>query len=65
MSNAISELFALCKKLGGTISGEHGIGWIQKGYVSLVFSEKEIELQKNIKKVFDPNGILNPNKMFL
>jgi len=65
MSNAISELFTLCKKLGGTISGEHGIGWVQKGYVSLVFSEKEIELQKNIKKVFDPNGILNPNKMFL
>jgi glycolate oxidase len=64
MRDAISELFTLCKKLGGTISGEHGIGWVQKGYVNLVFSEKEIELQKNIKKVFDPNGILNPNKMF-
>ncbi len=65
MRDAISELFMLCKKLGGTISGEHGIGWVQKGYVGLVFSEKEIELQKNIKKVFDPNGILNPNKMFI
>jgi len=64
MRDAISELFMLCKKLGGTISGEHGIGWVQKGYTQLVFSEKEIELQKNIKKVFDPIGILNPGKMF-
>jgi len=64
MKDAISELFMLCKKLGGTISGEHGIGWVQKGYTQLVFSEKEIELQKNIKTVFDPNGILNPGKMF-
>ncbi len=64
MKNAISELFTLCKKLKGTISGEHGIGWVQKGYTEIVFSEKEIELQKNIKKVFDPNGILNPDKMF-
>jgi glycolate oxidase len=64
MRNAISELFTLCKKLGGTISGEHGIGLIQQGYMGIVFSEKEIELQKNIKKVFDPNGILNPDKMF-
>jgi len=64
MRDAISELFTLCKTLGGTISGEHGIGWVQKGYTQLVFSEKEIELQKNIKKVFDPNGILNPGKMF-
>lgn len=65
MKNVISELFILCKKLGGTISGEHGIGLIQQGYMGIVFSEKEIELQKNIKKVFDPNGILNPGKMFV
>lgn len=64
MHNAISELFILCKKLKGTISGEHGIGLIQQGYVSLVFSEKEIEIQKNIKNVFDPKGILNPGKIF-
>jgi glycolate oxidase len=65
MRNVIIKLFTLCKQLGGTISGEHGIGWIQKGYTPVVFSEKEIELQKNIKKVFDPNGILNPDKMFI
>lgn len=65
MRDAISELFTLCKKLKGTISGEHGIGWVQKGYTPLVFSGKEIEIQKNIKKIFDPNGILNPDKMFV
>jgi glycolate oxidase len=65
MKNVIVELFTLCKQLKGTISGEHGIGWVQKGYTQIVFSEKEIEIQKNIKKVFDPNGILNPDKMFV
>jgi len=65
MKTAISELFALCKSLKGTISGEHGIGWVQKKYVDVVFSEKEIAIQKAIKKAFDPNLILNPDKMFL
>ncbi len=65
IKKAIAEIFLLCKKLGGTISGEHGIGWIQKEYMHLMFSEKEIELQKQIKKVFDPNLILNPGKIFV
>ncbi len=60
----IKEIFELCKKLGGTISGEHGIGYTQKQYINIVFSEKLIEIQKNIKKLFDPNNILNPEKMF-
>ncbi len=61
----IREIFELCKKLGGTISGEHGIGLVQKNYMDIVFSKAQIDLQKNIKKVFDPNGILNPGKVFL
>jgi glycolate oxidase len=65
IKNAIREIFKLCKKLGGTISGEHGIGWIQKEYMDIVFSEKELELQRGIKKLFDPNMILNPGKMFV
>jgi glycolate oxidase len=65
IKKAISEIFALCKKLGGTISGEHGIGLVQKEYMHIMFSEKEIELQKQIKKVFDPNLILNPGKIFI
>lgn len=64
IKSAIAEIFSLCKKLGGTISGEHGIGLIQQEYMQLVFSEKALALQRNIKHVFDPNNILNPGKMF-
>jgi glycolate oxidase len=65
LPKAIRELFELCISLGGTISGEHGIGWVQKSYTDLVFSPKSIELQKGIKKLFDPNNILNPGKIFV
>lgn len=64
IKKAIAEIFTICKELGGTISGEHGIGLVQQEYMSIVFSEKALELQRSIKKVFDPNGILNPGKMF-
>ncbi|MEO8146839.1 MAG: FAD-linked oxidase C-terminal domain-containing protein [Bacteroidia bacterium] len=60
----IKEIFGLCVKLGGTISGEHGIGYVQKNYMNIAFNESQIQLQKGIKKVFDPNLILNPGKMF-
>ncbi|MFY8108131.1 MAG: FAD-binding oxidoreductase [Bacteroidia bacterium] len=61
---AIIEIFELCKKLGGTISGEHGIGYVQKKYMPIVMPEIQLELMRNIKKAFDPNGILNPGKIF-
>ena len=64
IKKAIAEIFTLCKQLGGTISGEHGIGLIQQEYMNIVFSEKALSIQKEIKKVFDPNNILNPGKMF-
>jgi glycolate oxidase len=64
IKNAIAEIFTLCKQLGGTISGEHGIGLIQQEYMNLVFSEKALDIQRSIKKVFDPKNILNPGKMF-
>ena len=60
----ICEIFELTKNLGGTISGEHGIGLVQKEYLGIVLSDKNIELQKGIKKLFDPNQILNPGKIF-
>lgn len=60
----IREIFELCVRLGGTISGEHGIGWVQKNYMNIPFNETQLELQKGIKKLFDPNMILNPGKMF-
>ena len=59
----IREIFELTKNLGGTISGEHGIGLVQKDYLDIVLSAKNIELQKGIKKLFDPNEILNPGKI--
>jgi glycolate oxidase len=64
LSKGIREIFKLTKELGGTISGEHGIGLVQKPYLDIVFSEKEINLQKGIKALFDPNNILNPGKIF-
>ncbi len=64
IKKAITEIFTICKQLGGTISGEHGIGLVQQEYMNIVFSEKALDIQRNIKKVFDPNGILNPGKMF-
>ncbi len=60
---AIRELFHLCKKLGGTLSGEHGIGLVQKQYMNIQFSQTEISLMRSIKNIFDPNGILNPDKV--
>jgi len=64
LPKAISEIFELCKSLGGTISGEHGIGLVQKNYLPIVFSPYHLQLMKDIKKVFDPNYILNPGKIF-
>jgi len=61
---ALKALFQLVKKLGGTISGEHGIGLIQKEYMDIVFTEANMQLMKGIKKTFDPNNILNSGKIF-
>ena len=64
LSKAISELFIEVLALGGTISGEHGIGLVQKQYMPLAFSEVQLNLMRSIKTVFDPKGILNPGKRF-
>ena len=61
---ALRALFALVKKLGGTISGEHGIGLIQKEYMDIVFDETQLNIMRGIKKTFDPNNILNSGKIF-
>jgi glycolate oxidase len=64
LDKAIKEIFELTVKLGGTISGEHGIGYSQKTYLPLALSETEIEIMKKIKSTLDPNNILNPGKIF-
>ncbi len=61
---ALTALFKLVKSLGGTISGEHGIGLIQKEYMGIVFTDADLQLMRGIKKVFDPNNILNAGKIF-
>lgn len=59
----IREIFLFVKSVGGTISGEHGIGLVQRPYLDIVFSKTELKLMRQIKKVFDPRGILNPGKV--
>jgi glycolate oxidase len=64
MTKSLRALFELVKSLGGTISGEHGIGLIQKEYMDIVFDETHLRLMRGIKKIFDPHNILNAGKMF-
>ena len=64
LDKAIREIFELTVSLGGTISGEHGIGYSQKSYLPIALSKIEIDLMKKIKNIFDPNNILNPGKIF-
>ena len=61
---AITELFQKVVSLGGTISGEHGIGLVQKPYMHIALSEVHLDLMRGIKRTFDPNNILNPGKIF-
>ncbi len=64
LKEGIKEIFVLTKKLGGTLSGEHGIGLVQKEYMDIVFDKTQMRLMKEIKKIFDPNNILNAGKIF-
>ncbi len=65
LPEGIRELFKEVVAMGGTISGEHGIGLVQKNYMDIAFSEVQLQLMKDIKHLFDPQGILNPGKIFL
>jgi len=60
----IREIFELTVSLNGTLSGEHGIGYVQKNYMDIAFSKTHLELMESIKRVFDHNNILNPGKIF-
>lgn len=60
----IREIFELTVVLKGTLSGEHGIGYVQKNFMDIAFSKTHLEIMERIKYVFDPNNILNPGKIF-
>jgi len=64
MNEILRELFHLVHELGGTISGEHGVGLIQKSYMDIIFPNANLRLMRAIKKAFDPNNILNAGKIF-
>jgi glycolate oxidase len=64
VTRGIREIFELTVSLKGTLSGEHGIGYVQKNYMDIAFSKAQLELMNQIKRVFDPNRILNPGKIF-
>jgi len=64
LKDGIKEIFELTVSLGGTLSGEHGIGLVQKGFMPIKYTNTHFELWRGIKQVFDKNGILNPGKIF-
>ena len=61
----IRKLFKEVVRMGGTLSGEHGIGLVQKEYMDIAFNEVQLGLMRQIKQVFDPKGILNPGKILM
>jgi glycolate oxidase len=62
---AIEEIFEMVVEMGGTLSGEHGIGTSKAPFMNIAFNEAELQLFRDIKQAFDPNNILNPGKMGL
>ena len=60
---AIREIFEITVSLGGTLSGEHGIGLVQRPYMDIAFDPVQLDLMRSIKRVFDPLGIMNPGKV--
>ena len=64
LPNLLKDIYAMTAELGGTISGEHGIGHKRRDYMRLVMSEAQLNMMRNIKRALDPNNILNPGKVF-
>ncbi|KPK45915.1 MAG: hypothetical protein AMK74_01915, partial [Nitrospira bacterium SM23_35] len=63
-SDLVEQIFRKALELGGTISGEHGIGLTKAKYVNMELSRREVKVMESIKNVFDPKNILNPGKIF-
>lgn len=65
MEKAQLELYARVRELGGTLSGEHGIGLKRKAYLPRFLDAAQLDLMRRVKSAFDPNGVLNPGKLVL
>ncbi len=63
VERASHEIMALCVSVGGTITGEHGVGVDKRGYMGLVHNETELDMLRRVRRVFDPDGLLNPGKV--
>ena len=64
MEKAVKEVFQKTIEMNGTITGEHGVGITKSPFLEMEISKPTLELMKRIKTAFDPNGILNPGKIF-
>lgn len=64
MQALVGRLFALALEMGGTISGEHGVGCMKQPWITLEIPPRLMDLQKDLKRLLDPNLILNPGKIF-
>ena len=64
IEDSMEDLIKLSVSLGGTVSGEHGLGFTKKRFLPLKVGDKQVELMKGIKKLFDPENIVNPGKVF-
>ena len=62
--NAAHDMFQAALRLGGTLTGEHGVGLLKRRWLGDELGDEQLELQRSIKRVFDPTGILNPGKVF-
>ena len=65
LEDAIEELINLSISMGGTVSGEHGLGYTKRQYLERKIGKTQVEIMKAIKTAFDPNNILNPNKIWI
>ena len=63
LGKVFNEMYKRAKEVGGLVSGEHGIGYAKKEYMKELLGPTQVKLMQGIKKVFDPNNILNPGKI--
>ncbi|MBI5161077.1 MAG: FAD-binding oxidoreductase, partial [Micrococcales bacterium] len=62
--DAADALFQSCLRLGGTLTGEHGVGLLKKRWLADELGQPQLEVQRRLRAAFDPAGILNPGKVF-